>query len=404
MGPLGRAARVVLPRPFPEPPVRATLNPHVQLTGTGSTVGERVVSNDELEARIHGYDAATSGPFGSWVDRVTHIHERPFQVPAGRTSDMALVAARQALQRAGLAPTDLGMIVYASFTPSQAIPGDHCQLAHELGASRTPTFNLMGACAGSIYGLSLAYGMIASKAMKHVMVVAAEKIEPMLNWHDPLTAILFADGAGAAILSWADHAPEGTGVLTPHLAFEYSPNTIKLANANSLNEVRCFPPHPDRPSHALVERALIEMNGGPSVLRGAVNNMAECTVRTLGYELADLKAGDPELRAVLAAARLVPHQANGRILDGLADKLGMAPERVIRTIYRYGNMSAASNLVALDHGVRKGNMERVLGEGERVESIRQTPDRIRKGDLVLMPSIGGGYLMGCFGFRMAYDG
>lgn len=378
--------------------MHATPNPRVQVSGTGSCVGDRVVTNDDLEPMISGYDAAKSGPFGAWVDQVTHIHERPFVTGKVRTADLALVAARRALEAAHVEPKDLSLIVYASFTPSEMIPGDHCLLAHELGAEHCPNFNLMGACAGSVYGLGLAYGMIASGAMKHVLVVGAEQISPMLNYHDPLTAILFADGAGAAVVSVDDEAPEGTGAYPPHLAFEYSPSTIKLGNSNNPHTLRCFSPTDDKPSHPLVERSLIEMNGGPSVLRGAINNMAECTVRTLGYELSDLKADDPGLRAALNRARLIPHQANGRILDGLADKLGMAPERVTRTIYRYGNMSAASNLVALDHAVRVGNMERVLDKDDKVVEVRTTPERIQRGDLVLLPSIGGGYLMGSFGF------
>ena len=381
--------------------MRTKPNPHVQVTGTGSCVGERVVGNDELGTMVHGYDATRSGPFGAWVDQVTHIHERPFQAPAGTTTMMAIVAARQALEAARISPSDLGLIVYASFTPGHMIPGDHCELAHQLGAARCPTFNMMGACAGSIYGLGLAYGMVASGAMKHVLVIGAEKIMPMLNWHDPLTAILFADGAGAAVVSRVEGAPAGTGMLPPHLSFEYSETAIKLGNANNPHDLRCFDATPDKPSHPLVERALIEMNGGPSVLKNAVNNMAECTTRVLGYELSELKAGEPTLRADLDRARLVPHQANGRIVDGLASKLSMPANRVIKTIFRYGNMSAASNLVALDFGIRRGNMQSVLDAEGRVVEIRETPDRIRRGDLVLMPSIGGGYLMGCVGFIQA---
>jgi 3-oxoacyl-[acyl-carrier-protein] synthase III len=147
------------------------------------------------------------------------------------------------------------------------------------------------------------------------------------------------------------------------------------------------------------------MNGGPSVLRNAVNHMAECVVRTLGYEMTDLKAGEASLRSLLDRARLVPHQANGRIVDALGEKLGMTPARVIRTIYRYGNMSAASNLLGLDHGIRKGNLDRDFDAQGRVTGVHEVPaDRIRKNDLVLMPSIGGGYLMGCVGFRSPYVG
>jgi 3-oxoacyl-[acyl-carrier-protein] synthase-3 len=381
--------------------LRPTPNPHVQLAGTGACVGERRVSNTELEPLIRGYDAAKSGPFGPWVDQVTHIHERPYHRDGGRTTDMALPAARQALEAAGVEPKDLGLIVYASFTMSETLPGDHAVFAHELGATHCPTFNLMGACAGSVYGLGLAYGMVASGAMKHVLVVGAETIQPALNFHDPLTAILFGDGAGAAVVSRAEDAPAGTGMYPPHLAFEYSPTAILLGNSNNPHDLRCFEPTADRPSHALVERSLIVMNGGPSVLRNAIHNMAECTVRTLGYEVADLKSGDASLRTLLDAARLVPHQANGRIVDGLADRLGVSPARVTRTIYRYGNMSAASNLVALDFGIRHGNMDRELDAEGKVTGVRtSSTDKIQKGDLVLLPSIGGGYLMGCVGFRL----
>jgi 3-oxoacyl-[acyl-carrier-protein] synthase-3 len=386
--------------------LRAAINPNVQVTGTGSAVGERVLSNDEFAPLVHGYDAAKSGPFGAWVDQVTHIHERPLIREGQRSSDLALIAARKALEAAGIGPSDLGLIVYASFTMSQTVPGDHCLLARDLGASSCPAFNLMGACAGAIFGLATAYGLVASGVYRHVLVVGAETISPVVNYHDPLTAILFGDGAGAAVVSRVDRPEPGTGMLPPHLSFEYSPNAIRVPNSNNPHDdLRCFAPPSDRPGRGLVERSLIEMNGGPSVLKNAIHHMAQCTVRTLGYEIADLKAGEPTLRALLDRARLVPHQANGRIVDGLTDRLAMPPSRVLRTVYRYANMSAASNLVALDHGVRRGNMDRVLDADGRVLSVRTTPeDRIQKGDLVLLPSIGGGYLMGCVGYVQSYDG
>jgi 3-oxoacyl-[acyl-carrier-protein] synthase-3 len=332
------------------------------------------------------------------VDQVTHVHERRYAPAGARSSDMAIVASRQALEAAGVEAKDLSLIVYASFTLSQMIPGDHCLLANALGANGCPTFNLMAACAGSLYALGMAYGMVASGAMRHVLVVGAETISPVLNFHDPLTAIIFGDGAGAAVVSRDDRGPEGTGMLLPHLGFEFSADTIRIENSNNPHELRCFPAQPDRPGVRLVEQALIEMAGGPRVLRGAVNLMAECTVRALGYEARALKDGDPGLRAALDRAWIVPHQANGRIIDGLVEKLEVPPERTLRTIYRYGNLSAASNLVALDHGIRFGNMERVLDGDGRVTDVRVVPDRIAPGDLVLMPSIGGGYLMGCIGF------
>jgi 3-oxoacyl-[acyl-carrier-protein] synthase-3 len=379
--------------------VRVEPNPRVQIAGTGSYVPSRVVDNRTLEGLVHGYDEAKSGPFAEWVDQVTHIHERRYAEPGSRSSDLAIPAARRALEAAGVEPKDLSLIVYASFTMSHMIPGDHCLLAEALGAHACPTFNLMAACAGSLYGLGMAYGMVASGAMRHVLVVGAETITPVVNFHDPLTALLFGDGAGAAVVSRDDAAPAGTGMLPPHLSFEYSADTIRVENSNNPHGVRCFPAQPENPGVRLVEQSLIEMAGGPRVLRGAVNHMAECTVRVLGYEPRALRDGDPALAETLRSAWLVPHQANGRIIDGLVERLGVPPERTVKTIYRYGNLSAASNLVALDHAVRQGNMERVLDADGKVLEVRTVPTTIQPRDLVLMPSIGGGYLMGCIGFR-----
>jgi 3-oxoacyl-[acyl-carrier-protein] synthase III len=383
--------------------LRATPNPRVQLTGTGSCVGPRVLQNADLEPLVHGYDPVRSGPFGAWVDQVTHIHERPWLAPGMRGPDLSLVAARNALEMAGVAAIDLDLIIYASFTLSQTVPGDHCILAHELGANKTASFNLMGACSGSIHGLAMAYGMIASGTMRHVLVVGCESISAAINFYDPLTAILFGDGAGAALVSRVEGAPAGTGMLPPCLGFEWVPNAIQVENANNPhNDLRCHPAMPDRPNHELVERSFIVMNGGPNVLKNAVHAMTDCTVRTLGYETADLKNDNPELRATLDSAWLVPHQANGRIIDGLAKQLAMP--KVIKTVYRYGNMSAASNLIALDYGMRRGTMERVLDADGRVLSVRDNPTRYRRGDLVMLPSIGGGYLMGCVGLKLGLLG
>ncbi len=378
--------------------LRATLNPHVRITGTGAALPERIVDNDELESLVTGYDQTHSGPFGQWVDQVTHIHERRYCTPGQRTSDYALVAARQALDAAGIEPTDLDLIIYASFTPSQTLPGDHCRFAQALGATRTATFNLMAACAGSVYAMGLAYGMIASGVHRHVLVIGAETISRVLNFHDPLTSILFGDGAGAVVLSRND-ATTGKGMLPPDMSFQWSPRNIHQANSNVPVDVGLFPDRLQQPGVPLVEQAMVEMEGGPNVLRKAVIEMAGCTARCLGYEPKALRSMPPDLRETLDRAWVVPHQANGRILDGLADRLKIGKNRLIRTIYRYGNMSAASNLVALDHAIRYGNTERELDADGHVVRIVDVPDaRIQDDDLVLMPSIGGGYLMGCVGF------
>ena len=382
--------------------MRSEMNTEVVLRGTGSFLPPDVIDNKKLSALVQGFDESRSGDFGTWVDQVTHIHERRFAGPHVRTSDLALEASKRALESAGIEAGDIDMVIYASFTPSQAIPGDHCVLAHNLGMSTTPTLQIMAACAGSIYGLALAYGMVQSGQCSNVLVVGTETASKALNFHDPITSILFGDGAGAVVLGRPPNgSSNGAGTLKPDLGFLYSARNIHLGNSNIPIDVASFPDKEVRPGVQLVEKSVVEMESGPNVLRTAVKSMAACVVRCLGYEPEALKARDPQLLETLSRSWIVPHQANGRILDGLAKELKVSPERVMRTIYLFGNTSAASNLIALDYGIRCGNLSRELDEEGRVLSIKTHEDlRIHKGDLVLMPSIGGGYLMGCAGFRM----
>jgi 3-oxoacyl-[acyl-carrier-protein] synthase-3 len=370
----------------------------VRVSGTGAYLPPRVVDNIELETMVTGFDVAHSGSFPHWVDQVTHIHERRFCEPGTRGSDQALLAAAQALETAGVEAKDVGMIVYATFTPSQLLPGDHCLLAEHLGAHRAATFHLMGACAGSIYGMGIGYSMITAGVYDHVLVVGTETASCVLNFCDPLTSILFGDGAGAVLLSRNDE-DNGKGMFPPDLTMEFSPRNIHMANSNVPVDVGNFPDLALKPGVALVEQATVEMEGGPSVLRQAVLHMAGSTARSLGYEPKDIRAGNEGLREALDRAWIVPHQANGRIIDGLSDRLGLPPERCIRTIYEYGNVSAASNLIALDYGVRYGNMARRLDEdGHVVEILRQPEHQVPEGSLVVLPSIGGGYLIGTIAF------
>ena len=378
--------------------MHAELNPHVAVTGVGSYVPPKRVDNEILSGIVKGYDAALSGDFGVWVDQVCHVHERRFSEGPTRASDLAYEAAQRAMAVAGITGADLGMVIFATFTPSHDIPGDHCVLTERLGAHRCPTFNLKAACAGSIYGMGLAWSLVASGLYEHVLVIGSETISKALNYHDPLTSILFGDGAGAVVISRRDGS-EGGGMLPPYLSFKYSARNIHLGNSNVPIDVASFPEQEIEPGVQLVEQALVEMEGGPNVLRSAVMSMTECVTRCLGYEPRALRRKEPELLAALEGARVIPHQANGRIIDGLGERLGVARERVLRTVYNFGNTSAASNLLALDFALRYGNLDRKLDdEGNVLEVYNRPEERIQPGELILMPSIGGGYLMGCIGF------
>ena len=382
---------------FPRFPMKAPLNRSVAVLGTGAYLPSRVMTNAALRDLVTNYDEAHSGEFSTWVDRVTHIHERRYiQSNDEHAGFMAAEAGKRALDMAGVKPTDLDLIIHASFTPSACVPGDHVLVAKYIGAHATPSFTLTGACAGSVYGMGVAYGMLASGAMKRILVTGSETISPTLDFTDPLTAILFGDGAGAVVMGHVGKS-EG-GMLPPYMGHEFNWDNITMENANlpftgklRLQGRDSCPPAIDRP--------FLTMSSGSAVLKSAVNAMRDSVERVLGYRETPPESEWNDLRARM---RLVPHQANGRIVDGLAKKLDLPAERVIKTIYRVGNISAASNVIALDHAFRKGNylVDRDPAT-EKILAIKDHRDPIRPGELVVMPSIGAGYLFGAVAFVQA---
>jgi len=238
--------------------------------------------------------------------------------------------------------------------------------------------------------MGLAFGMISAGLMKRILVVGSETISPTLDFADPLTAILFADGAGAVVLGRVDGG-EG-GMLAPQLGFEFNWENIHMPNANMPFDTKVRVPASNGRAPA-IEKTYLKMVGGRSVLRNAVNTMADCVRKVLGYD------GEPIPDDLTARMRLVPHQANGRIVDGITKKLNLKPEQTAKTVYKYGNVSAASNLMALDFSIRHGNYEADHDEETgKINAIRVVDNKIQRGDLVLLPTIGAGYLYGAVGF------
>ena len=364
------------------------INRSVDVLGTGSYLPPRLITNEQLRDWCSNYDES-SGDFGTWVDRVTHIHERHYIEDGQTAADMGAEAARSALDMAGIKPVELDMIIHASFTPSCCVPADHVVLADLIGAHRTPSITVTGACAGSVYGMAMAYGLLASGAMKRILVTGSETISPTLDYTDPLTSILFADGAGAVVMG-AVSGSEG-GMLMPNLGFEFNYENIHMNNANLPFTGTVATPASNGNAPAML-KPFLTMTAGPSVLRNAVNTMARCVRDTLGVD----KDGLEEL---LPRLRVVPHQANGRIVDGLTKKLGMDPMKMTKTIYRVGNISAASNLIALDFAMRKGNLTVDRDpETEKILAVNEHDDPVQRGELVVLPTIGAGYLFGAVGF------
>ncbi len=383
---------------LPEDSTVLDIDHHIHVSGTGSFLPERVVTNAELEDIVGGYIEEQGGDFSEWVDRVTHIQERRLLDPAASAGDMAREACAVALETSGVDPADIDLFIMATFTPKNIYPGEECKLVAEMGMRGAATFYLTAACAGGVYGLNVARAFLKAGIYRQALVVATEHLTSVVDYEDPVTAILFGDGAGAVVLSRREE--EGPGGVLDHvvLGSRYVPGNIMMDNNNSPPPSRQLIMNGQGGPKRVVERDFLKMEGGPRVLRTAVNTMVEATVQSLGFTMKDLKRDDPELRELLDRVKITPHQANGRILDGLRDKLGVKDEQVFKTIYRFGNISCASNLITLDYAIRRGNMRRVH-DGERFLRIEdEVPPRIQPGDLVAVPTVGAGYLTGCFSF------
>jgi 3-oxoacyl-[acyl-carrier-protein] synthase III len=378
------------------------LDPDVAVLGTGSAQPERRITNAELRPYVKNYDES-SGDFAAWVDRVTHIQERRWIDPERESAgSLGLAASRRALEAARMRPEDVDHVIFCSFTMNEMFPGDHVHLVHELGLS-VGVFAVSAACAGSVWGVSLARSLVQSGQYRNVLVVGAECVSRATDLNDPLTAILFADAAGAVVVGRKSDG-EDTGFYgTSVLRSEFAADAITMWNGNSPTPAHLLGEHRDLVEMEQ-ERPVLKMSAGPSVLRNAVNRMASAVVECLGFTMQDLKDDLPALRETLARVHVVPHQANGRIVDGLQQKLGLPAENVYRTIYFLGNASAATTVFTLDYAVRNGNLRREPppegGGGMGVISPCGRP--LRKGDLVVLVSIGAGYLYGAVAFVHAY--
>jgi 3-oxoacyl-[acyl-carrier-protein] synthase-3 len=301
-----------------------------------------VLSNFDLEKMVDTSD--------QWIRERTGIRERRIAQPEEATSDMALRAAKRALEAAGLQPKDLDMIVVGTITPDMQMPACAAFLQHKLGITDVPAFDVSAACAGFVYALSIGDQFIRSGMHKHVLVVGAELLSRILDWEDRTTCVLFGDGAGAAVLGPAGE--DGRGVLSTKL---YTDSTLleSLCIRAGGSKERITPESLEK------KRDKVFMNGA-DIFKVAVKNLT----RASASALTDAAIGPSEVRWV------VPHQANLRIISQVAQRLDIPLDRFVLNIDRYGNTSSASIPIALDEAVRDG--------------------RIQPNDTVLMCALGGG--------------
>jgi len=336
-----------------------------KIVGTGSYLPKQQTSNEQIQKMVRNFDPQRAGmPFTQWVEKVTGIKTRCF-VKEEDTEMMAALASRQALKAAGKRALDIDFIIASSFTPTRDIPNLACSVGHMIGADKVGGFPLNTACAGFVYALSIAYALIKSEIYTNILVVSSEVLSRVVDYGDPSTAVLFADGAGAAVLQACE---EGGICSSPYLTSDYSDH-IYLKNSDTINPQERI----ERQGKEFLPRSMIHMPGGPHVLKRAVNGMAEVLLKALEqspYELEDLDV-------------IIPHQANLRIADGLITKLGVPKEKVCRVIHSIGNTSGASIAISLDMAIR--------GEADDV--------KINPGDIVGLTAIAGGYSAGAIIFK-----
>ncbi|HVZ08126.1 beta-ketoacyl-ACP synthase III [Rhodopila sp.] len=318
------------------------------LAGCGGYLPERIVSNDELARTVDTSD--------EWIRERTGIRQRHFAAHHETTAFMGTAAARAALADAGATVDDVDAIILATSTPDQAFPATALRVQAALGVKRGFGFDLSAACAGFIYGLSVADGLIKARQATGVLVIGSEVYSRILNWQDRGTCVLFGDGAGAVFLRAAasDGEVDRRGILSTHIHAQGTLGDILYVDG-AVGQ-------PDHPGHLVMN--------GREVFRHAVTRLAEAVDEAMaanGLTHADIDW-------------LVPHQANRRIIDAMGRKLSLPPERVVVTVDRHANTSAASVPLALAEARQDG--------------------RIRDGQLVLLEALGGGLTWGSALVRM----
>ncbi|MEP7349622.1 MAG: beta-ketoacyl-ACP synthase III [Sphingorhabdus sp.] len=311
--------------------------------GTGSALPRNRVSNAELAARVDTSD--------EWIVERTGIKFRHIADPDETTATLATEAARKALDAAGMTAADIDLIIVATATPDQTFPASATIVQHELGANGGVAFDVAAVCSGFLYAFSVAESMIRAGSAKNALVIGSETMSRLLDWEDRGTCVLFGDGAGAVVLS----GEVGTrGALATRLHADGRHNQLLYVDGGPSTT-------------GTVGKLRMK---GREVFRHAVTNLANVLTETLAA--ADISAIDVDW--------VVPHQANARILEATAKKLGLDPNKVVLTVDQHANTSAASVPLALDVAVRDG--------------------RIKFGDIVVLEAMGGGFTWGASVVRM----
>jgi 3-oxoacyl-[acyl-carrier-protein] synthase-3 len=288
-----------------------------------------------------------------WILTRTGIRERRIAAPDEFTSDMATKAALIAMERGGIKPEEIDLIIVATITPDMPFPATACLVQQKIGAKRAAAFDMEAACSGFIYALEIGQQFVMSHTYETVLVIGAEKLSSIINWRDRNTCVLFGDGAGAAILQ---NRPHSHGLLTACMGADGAKaDLLSLPGGGS----RC----PATPQSLTEGLHYLRMDG-KETFKNAVNAMctaAEEVLRRCELDITQIKC-------------VIPHQANQRIVNAVGERLGAVPEQIFVNLHKYGNTSAASVAIALDEAVTSG--------------------RVQRGDLILLVVFGAGLTWG----------
>jgi 3-oxoacyl-[acyl-carrier-protein] synthase-3 len=329
-------------RKFKNPSARHNYQGHAcSIVSVGSYVPARILTNADLEKMVD-----TSN---EWILSRTGIKERRIGSKYQSTSDLATQAALRAMSRAKISPDDIDLIILATITPDMPFPSTACAVQRKIGAFNAAAFDVQAACSGFIYGLEIGQQFIMSRTYETVLVIGAEKLSSIVNWKDRNTCVLFGDGAGAAILR---NRAGAHGLMTACMRAD-----------GRLTDLLCVPAGGSAcpPSHETVNAGLhfLRMDGKETFKKAvtAMHSVANEALRRCELDISQIKC-------------VIPHQANRRIIDAVAERLGAKPEQLFVNLEKYGNTSAASVAIALDEAVQSGCIQR--------------------GDLVLMVVFGAG--------------
>ncbi|MDH4411511.1 MAG: ketoacyl-ACP synthase III [Verrucomicrobiales bacterium] len=314
----------------------------VRIAGTGSYLPERIMTNRELEESVDTSD--------EWITSRTGIRERRIAKEGEFTSHLASEAARRALEQAGVAASEIELIIVATITPDTLTPATACYVQQQIGSLKAVAFDVSAACSGFLYAMEFARHAVGAGAFRNALIIGAEKLSAFVDWNDRNTCVLFGDGAGAAVLLPSTNG--GGKILSSTLGTDG-------AQAELLNIPGGGSACPALPGTAPVKPAVLSMQGR-EVFKHAVNAMRQAAID--GIAAAGLTIADIDL--------IIPHQANLRIIDAIVERLDFDRDNVFINLDKYGNTSAAAVAIALDEANRQG--------------------RIKPGDRILLVAFGAG--------------